>query len=811
MKKINAILSILPLIVLLVFSDAHSIDNCIPPATSIAVRTKPKVQITSPANGAVVNAIPITVSGTVDDPTTAVTVNGVGATVDGSGGFTAAGIPAAGVVTTLTAVAEDIDHLKSIHSIQVRLLGEVDLDVDTDRDGTVEDDEDEDGEDDWTKEKGAIYSVNFDRDGSRSAGGVPIPDAIHFDDSGNPVNEDYVIENADDEKDIAPLVIRKIQDSIPSGYKVYLKAAQLEDIQRIHVYKKIEADPANTAIWGSMTGGAPPLEIDITKWVNPSDPDFQGDASTGDTTFGIEGLCFRWQGGDAPAQLRFDGYVDLTVELRDGGTVVCSDTVRLKVAPWIMLSRDQASEEIWAEDAGADNAEFRVGLAHSGQLHTASAPDSGTQWFQDHVETGFTQRPGGPKTHVVLRAPYNNIANQPVWPLKNLLKKDVGCFQLGRSLGGDSGDYGGNLEVLPPNATHKLGRIAMGDIASPAFQQFLTSQEVQPFFDVPINWLKVGHIDEITSFLPGGEVAIADPTAAWNLMTSIPSDPLLGRGGSVFFATGAPPAAGVAIANAAANNRIETGIDHTVQPVAWKYIRIYAGAAKGTVGEIDTRGNGFITVKRVWDTTSKIIPQTPFDFDNIYHWSENELLTSPDWGANAPQQGDKYVLCEGSRFWYSNTSDPNKRTPAIVTVEEVLADTNFENLNKTAVQSVINQARAKLQAAAPGVLTFNEVPNLFFGALDAAGDLADGSAVAFNPGPTNLQPVGGSLYVPMQFGPLDAVGDDIFEKAIENALGIGFVEFVDCWDLYHRLLGEIHCGSNVKRSLLGINWWENQP
>jgi hypothetical protein len=83
-------------------------------------------------------------------------------------------------------------------------------------------------------------------------------------------------------------------------------------------------------------------------------------------------------------------------------------------------------------------------------------------------------------------------------------------------------------------------------------------------------------------------------------------------------------------------------------------------------------------------------------------------------------------------------------------------------------------------------------------------------SVIINPGPSNLQPVAGKLYVPRQFCPLDAAGKDIFEEAIKSALG-GTVEFVDCWDLYHRKLGEVHCGSSVKHAVLGINWWENQP
>jgi hypothetical protein len=81
------------------------------------------------------------------------------------------------------------------------------------------------------------------------------------------------------------------------------------------------------------------------------------------------------------------------------------------------------------------------------------------------------------------------------------------------------------------------------------------------------------------------------------------------------------------------------------------------------------------------------------------------------------------------------------------------------------------------------------------------------SSAAFHHGPTNLQPVNGSLYVARQFGPLNANGD-IFEASIRSALSVaGSVKFVDVWNWYHRSKGEVHCASVVKRAVLGIDWW----
>jgi hypothetical protein len=147
--------------------------------------------------------------------------------------------------------------------------------------------------------------------------------------------------------------------------------------------------------------------------------------------------------------------------------------------------------------------------------------------------------------------------------------------------------------------------------------------------------------------------------------------------------------------------------------------------------------------------------------------------------------------------------------PAIVTVEEVLNDPNFAALNTVLIPASINDAKNRLQGAV-GALTFRSVPSLFFGIRDIAPeDVRQHSCVAFNPGPTNLQPLNGKLYVPRQFGPAGG-GVDLFENSIRSALGTT-VEFVDCWDLYHVSLGEVHCGSVAKRLAFEINWWENQP
>jgi hypothetical protein len=48
------------------------------------------------------------------------------------------------------------------------------------------------------------------------------------------------------------------------------------------------------------------------------------------------------------------------------------------------------------------------------------------------------------------------------------------------------------------------------------------------------------------------------------------------------------------------------------------------------------------------------------------------------------------------------------------------------------------------------------------------------------------------------------------ESSIRSNLPGHIIKFVDDWDVYHAHEGEIHCGSNVKRTPLN-NWWEKLP
>jgi hypothetical protein len=88
-------------------------------STSVAFVRFPQIKITSPAQSALFNQSPITVSGTLDDPSAQVTVNGITAPVSGSSFL--ATVPVQEGISTITAVATNADGSTTTASTQVNL------------------------------------------------------------------------------------------------------------------------------------------------------------------------------------------------------------------------------------------------------------------------------------------------------------------------------------------------------------------------------------------------------------------------------------------------------------------------------------------------------------------------------------------------------------------------------------------------------------------------------------------------------------------------------------------------------------------
>jgi protein-arginine deiminase len=146
--------------------------------------------------------------------------------------------------------------------------------------------------------------------------------------------------------------------------------------------------------------------------------------------------------------------------------------------------------------------------------------------------------------------------------------------------------------------------------------------------------------------------------------------------------------------------------------------------------------------------------------------------------------------------------DNDVEYPAEATIAAVLADADIMAASAAAAAKIDTQLQALRNETGITDGSIVRVPFLFWNAY--------GYAVAYQPDTVNGTVLSDSHYAaPDPHGPVIG-GKDIFKTQLEQALaplGIG-VDWVEDWDLYHRLEGEVHCGSNVRRAPPSVRWWE---
>jgi protein-arginine deiminase len=143
---------------------------------------------------------------------------------------------------------------------------------------------------------------------------------------------------------------------------------------------------------------------------------------------------------------------------------------------------------------------------------------------------------------------------------------------------------------------------------------------------------------------------------------------------------------------------------------------------------------------------------------------------------------------------------------AMATVNQVLANSDVMAATQEAIVEVDGQL--EVIKAATGIAD-SEIVRIPF-----THEHVSGYSLAYQPGTVNgIMITPGHFASPRPHGPkIPLQGGDPFEKAVENALAPYniTVHWVEDWDLYHRLSGEVHCGSNARRVVPNtMKWWEN--
>ncbi|XP_008277724.1 protein-arginine deiminase type-2 [Stegastes partitus] len=141
-----------------------------------------------------------------------------------------------------------------------------------------------------------------------------------------------------------------------------------------------------------------------------------------------------------------------------------------------------------------------------------------------------------------------------------------------------------------------------------------------------------------------------------------------------------------------------------------------------------------------------------------------------------------------------------------ITVDEILNDESLQGQNNY-VQSCIDWNRDVLKREL-GLDDDDiiDLPILF--KLLQESDSDEVRAVAYYPDMVNMIVLGKNLGIPKPFGPR-VNGRCALEAEMCSLMeGLGLrCTFIDNFASYHKLLGEVHCGSNVRREMFDFKWW----
>jgi protein-arginine deiminase len=431
----------------------------------------------------------------------------------------------AGAYSALIQHVDDDGRVLDELTVELYVL-HVRVDVDADRDGVIGDNEE--GKRNWVwaeGQRGAIALVNNDRDTLS-------------------LNERQV-----EDSELTEVLVRPTHSPLPAGCELVLVVTP-DEAERISVYRLVDerlelllgVDPASTS--------RRPRSVSLP--------------------LPAEGARCFLEAHEYPGPF-FEGLITLELQLREDRRTVGNDRALLRVAPWLMTPNTLPVEEVYTCDTRETDVPNETFLRELGEVCdslevplrvVALDEHGGDRWIQDEVEFGFSESP----THVlpvVCDSPRDRGLDH--WS-RLQVGPDLGHFQIGGSTP-NSLDSFGNLEVSPPVTVrgrhYPFGRIVFGgrqygDYGEhtrqmmPELRRFLHAQKVQAPIELYTDWLTVGHVDEIVSFVPaendkGFQVLLAAPRKARGILDRLAEE---GHGEAVLFeglrrgdpATG-PPAA----------------------------------------------------------------------------------------------------------------------------------------------------------------------------------------------------------------------------------------------------------------------------
>jgi protein-arginine deiminase len=502
------------------------------------------------------------------------------------------------------------------------------------------------------------------------------------------------------------------------------------------------------------------------------------------TALGMEALRYAGAGFDGIVSVR------LTVTRPNGfgGNTSYMSEAELRAASWLMPNHlDHAYtvyvSRIAAAWGAADSTAFVnavdpliINPGPGGAGAALTQQNYNDQWMQDCMELGYATWPGTGNGVLRMEAVMRALRGGALQAMPGtLLGVNFGYTFPGQGGASTTFDSTGNLEVTPAaDATaaaangagpkhYAWGRIYYGrgrplEPFDAQTRQFLERQVVQTPIALNTDWLYVGHVDEMMSFIPtpGGnkpwKLLIVSPRRAYAILNQVDGGL---NGGS-----------GVTPVMQRAPNALQLSAGRYQGVVPGDYWERSAVNVAATVADLLGNGNSPIA-----DPEDEPVVNPAYDGEahatTLLRWDQLRV-----WNTGPVQNVIDGILNDLVNEIDLDLVRDLIEVPVIFLPEEHLYDPN--------INTVLNQHPLTIYPGQPG--------GYLVGALTA--DMV------------NMLVANTMLVVPRAFGPQTGAGDEFqlyLTQRITAANPALRVRYVDDWDLYHAQLGEVHCGTNTLR------------
>ncbi len=579
------------------------------------------------------------------------------------------------------------------------IIPRIDIDVDTDRDGVFDDEDDEAGEDEITLARGALVPP------LQGAAGIS-----------NTTNINPAV--------LSTLIIRKTGVSLPDGYS-------------LRIYSEIPYGKAQ----------------DLTLWSENGTKLFSGGeyyTITNDYTNNDVSFCVStpWTRGMTHMG---DGELSFELQLVDNqANVIDSDHVKMYTTPIIFAWNGQPVENIYGTSDFPDDE--NIDLAAKFKEYSALEV-----WVQDFMELGKCQYKESVAAEHILDLDHNGTGSY----IKEMETDSSTAWQCSYWVG--LMGNGGNIEVTPPYGGYPYGRVLLGTKHAVIVDDYIQAQGVQTnIIKLDTDWLLVGHVDEMISFINTNTVLVPDPWTAADLFhQSITNN---GGTNTIWIGTGV----------SGANDYIRTIKDVAIAT------NTASGGYKITSLQVATDAN-----------ITEVVTTNAIFAVNDYLRVDDEIMLVT--GINGTTS--TVVRAKAGRPAASHPAGS-----AIYAISERLElNLPTDEMNGKSPQEKMYAVKTNLTAQLGSyAVDFLPIPVLF-----EVGAIVNGEkewlAETANMVNCLVDPDDG-IY-------MSEPGSDIFRDYVTGV--VPAAKFLNVWVNYHCKEGEVHCGSNTRRTLnVSTPWWD---